>query len=42
LRDIARQRPATLGSLESCFGIGPAKLQEYGEDLLGVVRPFLV
>ena len=42
LRDIARQRPADLRALEGCFGIGPAKLEEYGESLLEVVAPFVV
>jgi ATP-dependent DNA helicase RecQ len=40
LRDIARQRPDSLRALEECFGIGPAKLEEYGESFLGVVASF--
>ena len=41
LRDIARQRPTDLRALEECFGIGPAKLEEYGESLLEVVASFV-
>jgi ATP-dependent DNA helicase RecQ len=38
LRDIARQRPASLAALRSCFGVGPAKAERWGEALLAVVR----
>ncbi len=35
---IAAKRPATLFELRALPGIGPKKLDEYGEDLLAVVR----
>jgi len=38
LRDIAEVRPASLDELSQIHGIGPSKLQKYGEDLLKVVR----
>ena len=38
LRDIAVLRPGTLGELELAHGIGPAKVEKYGEALLSVVR----
>ena len=38
LRDIARQRPASLEALRLCFGVGPAKAERWGEALLAVVR----
>jgi ATP-dependent DNA helicase RecQ len=38
LRDIARLRPRTLGELALAHGIGPHKLERYGEGLLRVVR----
>jgi len=38
LRDIARLRPRTLQELALAHGIGPAKLEKYGEGLLAVVR----
>jgi ATP-dependent DNA helicase RecQ len=37
LRDIARLQPRNLFQLETCFGIGPSKVEEYGEELLAVV-----
>ena len=37
LRDIAHLRPQNLFQLETCFGIGPAKVEKYGEGLLAVV-----
>jgi ATP-dependent DNA helicase RecQ len=37
LRDLARRRPATLEELQLVHGIGPAKLQAYGQGLLAVV-----
>jgi len=38
LRDIARRRPADLGALRLCYGVGPAKAERWGEALLAVVR----
>ncbi len=38
LKGIAERRPATLGELASCSGIGPLKLERYGEDILGVLE----
>ena len=37
LRDIAHLRPQTLDELELAHGIGPAKLEKYGADLIAVV-----
>ena len=38
LRDIATLRPDTLQALEMAHGIGPAKVEKYGEALLAVVN----
>jgi ATP-dependent DNA helicase RecQ len=38
LRDIARLRPRTLAELALAHGVGPHKVDRYGEGLLGVVR----
>ena len=38
LRDIATLRPETLQALEMAHGIGPAKVEKYGEALLAVVN----
>jgi ATP-dependent DNA helicase RecQ len=38
LRDVARLRPGALAELEEAHGIGPAKRERYGEEILGVVR----
>ena len=38
LRDVARSRPADSKALELCHGIGPAKAERYGPDLLAVVQ----
>jgi DNA helicase-2/ATP-dependent DNA helicase PcrA len=37
LKGIADRRPTTLGQLAACPGIGPLKLERYGEDILGVI-----
>jgi ATP-dependent DNA helicase RecQ len=37
LTDLAASRPATLGELAGIRGVGPAKLERYGEELLAVV-----
>jgi superfamily II DNA helicase RecQ len=37
LRDIAARRPATLFQLGAVPGIGPAKLERYGDDILAVL-----
>ena len=37
LRDIAVLRPRTAEELAMAHGIGPAKLERYGEQLLAVV-----
>jgi DNA helicase-2/ATP-dependent DNA helicase PcrA len=41
LRTIAMARPRTPTELIACDGIGPAKLERYGEDILAVLEPFL-
>ena len=38
LRDIAAARPSTLAELARVKGIGPAKLTQYGEQVLAVVQ----
>ena len=35
---IAEQQPQTLDELAAIPGIGPAKLAEFGQDLLELVR----
>ncbi len=37
LEDIARRRPTSLAMLAQCHGIGPTKLERYGDELLAVV-----
>ena len=37
LASIAAARPSTLAALERVRGIGPAKLDKYGDDILGIV-----
>ena len=39
LREIATRRPATLFQLGAVPGIGPAKLERYGDDILAVWPP---
>jgi ATP-dependent DNA helicase RecQ len=38
LREIAAARPASLAELAAVQGVGAAKLERYGEAMLGVVR----
>jgi ATP-dependent DNA helicase RecQ len=38
LLELAERRPSTLGELAGVSGIGAAKLERYGEDLLAVLR----
>jgi len=38
LKGIADRRPTSLGALAACPGIGPLKLERYGEDLLALVE----
>ena len=38
LRDIALLRPDSLGTLELAHGIGPAKVERYGEQILAIVK----
>jgi DNA helicase-2/ATP-dependent DNA helicase PcrA len=38
LQAIAAARPASLGELAQISGVGPAKLERYGEELLAVVE----
>jgi ATP-dependent DNA helicase RecQ len=40
LRDLARQRPATLAQLADIHGIGAKKLSEYGAELLHELSAF--
>ena len=38
LRDIANLRPADIDALQQAHGIGPAKVEKFGDDILRVVR----
>ncbi len=38
LRDVAARRPGTLAQLRGCNGIGPAKLERYGDEVLAVIE----
>ncbi len=38
LKGIAERRPATLAALAACPGIGPLKLERYGEDILALIE----
>ncbi len=38
LKGIAERRPSTLGELAACPGIGPLKLERYGDDILMVIE----
>ena len=38
LRRIADARPASLAELSQISGVGPAKLERYGDELLAVVE----
>ena len=40
LRGIALARPSTPAELVACDGIGPAKLERYGDEILEVLEPF--
>ena len=40
LRNIARERPKTLGYLGSLPGIGEAKLDHYGEEVIAIVKDY--
>jgi DNA helicase-2/ATP-dependent DNA helicase PcrA len=40
LRGIALARPTTPADLVACDGIGPAKLERYGDEILEVLEPF--
>jgi superfamily II DNA helicase RecQ len=37
LHEIADARPATLGELAQIAGVGPSKLERYGDDVLATV-----
>jgi DNA helicase-2/ATP-dependent DNA helicase PcrA len=38
LKGIADRNPTTLRELAACPGIGPLKLERYGEDILAVLE----
>ncbi len=38
LREMARMRPRTPGALGDVHGVGPAKMEKYGEEFLAVIR----
>jgi superfamily I DNA/RNA helicase len=40
LKDIARQRPADLRALSRVKGVGPSKLDSYGDEVLEIVSRF--
>ena len=37
LEGIAERHPTDLAQLRACPGIGPAKLDAYGEEILGIL-----
>ena len=37
LDDLVARRPSGYAELSACTGIGPAKLEAYGDDLLAIV-----
>ncbi len=37
LAEIAARRPQTLGELSQIPGVGPAKLERYGDDVLAAL-----
>ena len=39
LDDLVLRRPTDLASLGRCHGIGPAKLDRFGDELLGLLEP---
>ena len=41
LREMAEQRPATIGEMSHVSGIGQKKLDAYGDAFLAAIRPFL-
>jgi ATP-dependent DNA helicase RecQ len=38
LREMARARPVTPGALADVYGVGPTKMERYGDEFLGVIR----
>ncbi len=38
LREMARSRPVTAGALADVYGVGPAKMEKYGEEFLDAIR----
>jgi ATP-dependent DNA helicase RecQ len=38
LREMARSRPVTAGALADVYGVGPAKMEKYGEEFLAAIR----
>lgn len=38
LREMARSRPVTAGALADVYGVGPAKMEKYGERFLEAIR----
>jgi len=38
LREMARARPVTAGALADVYGVGPAKMERYGEEFLDAIR----
>ncbi|MFI5232129.1 MAG: RecQ family ATP-dependent DNA helicase [Gemmatimonadales bacterium] len=38
LREMARARPVTPGDLADVYGVGPAKMERYGEEFLHAIR----
>ena len=40
LDDLVARRPTTFPELLACHGIGPAKVENYGDELLAVIAEF--
>jgi superfamily II DNA helicase RecQ len=38
---MSRVKPTTLAAMSGVHGVGQAKLVQYGDDFLGVIRQYL-
>ena len=38
LREMARAKPRTAGALGDVHGVGPVKMEKYGEEFLDIIR----
>jgi superfamily II DNA helicase RecQ len=40
LKAIATSRPTTVGELEDIAGLGPTKIEQYGDDVIEIVKTY--